>query len=114
MTPSDVYIGDCGFFLTPIIGRQNVAFNCSYKEDGLSYARSCYGLKSAALQTQCDGKMTEYTLEYFVSASSSGTISKMVTFLPAFHCSLRAVNAIRILHVNLSDSAWGQGRFRVV
>jgi hypothetical protein len=79
MTPSDVYIGDCGFFLTPIIGRQNVAFNCSYKEDGLSYARSCYGLKSAALQTQCDGKMTEYTLEYFVSASSSGTISKMVT-----------------------------------
>ena len=27
MTPSCVYIGDWGFFFTPIIGRQNVAFN---------------------------------------------------------------------------------------
>ena len=27
MTPRDVYIGDCGFFLTPINGKQNVAFN---------------------------------------------------------------------------------------
>ena len=26
ITPSDVYSGDVGFFFTPIIGRQNVAF----------------------------------------------------------------------------------------
>lgn len=27
ITPSPVYIGELGFFLTPIIGRQNVAFS---------------------------------------------------------------------------------------
>ena len=29
MTPSEVYMGDCGFFLTPITDKQNVAL--SYK-----------------------------------------------------------------------------------
>ena len=35
ITPRDVYIGDCGFFFTPIIDKQNVAFNYEREE------RSC-------------------------------------------------------------------------
>lgn len=33
MTPRDVYMGDCGFFFTPIIDKQKVAFNCKQQND---------------------------------------------------------------------------------
>ena len=39
MTPSCVYMGDCGFFLTPMRGRQKVAFSWEggKRERGVMY-----------------------------------------------------------------------------
>ena len=37
MTPSDVYMGDCGFFFTPIKGRQNVAFSYTGEENKIEF-----------------------------------------------------------------------------
>lgn len=37
ITPSCVYIGDWGFFLTPMIGRQKVAFNCKLWKHSITW-----------------------------------------------------------------------------